>query len=119
MIARISSISGSVAFKGDTNDTRFSTTYEIEEDLKASGYDVKLSDPYVKEHTKIGRDIYQDCKDREIILLMTDHSQYTKLDLKKIKDLMAKEPLILDMRAIIPKNSAEEAGFEYHGLGRL
>jgi UDP-N-acetyl-D-mannosaminuronic acid dehydrogenase len=108
-----------VAFKGDTNDTRFSTTYEIEEDLKASGYDVKLSDPYVVENTRIGSDIYQDCKDDEIILLMTDHSQYTKIDLKKIKDSMAKEPLILDMRAIIPKKAAEEAGFEYHGLGRL
>ena len=108
-----------VAFKGDTNDTRFSTTYDIETDLKASGFDVKLSDPYVKEHTRIGGDIFQDCKDREIILLMTDHSQYTNIDIKKIKRSMAKEPLILDMRGIISRKAAEEAGFEYHGLGRL
>lgn len=108
-----------VAFKGDTNDTRFSTTYDIETDIKASGFDVKLSDPYVKEHTRIGRDIFQDCKDREIILLMADHSQYTNIDIKKIKSSMAKEPLILDMRGIISRKAAEEAGFEYHGLGRL
>ena len=108
-----------VAFKGDTNDTRFTSSYQIKSELESFGYNVKMSDPLVNEDREIGNDIYQDCKDRDILLLMTDHSQYANLDLRQIKLLMADNPLILDMRALIDRKTAEEAGFEYHGLGRL
>ena len=37
-----------VAFKGDTNDTRFTPCYTIENNLSGSGYNIRLSDPFVK-----------------------------------------------------------------------
>ena len=109
-----------VAFKGDTDDTRFTTTYQIARELGYHGYSVVLSDPFVKTgEIKITQDIYEASSGKDFFLLITDHSDYSKIDLKKLKAVMSPNPLMLDTRAIISRHDAELAGFEYHGLGRL
>ena len=109
-----------VAFKGDTDDTRFTPSYEIFDYLKRYNFNVTMSDPYVKDtKVKIVGDIFSASKNAEILLILTEHSEYKNIDLNKLKGVMNKSPLIFDTRGVIDKNEATRIGFEYHGLGRL
>ena len=109
-----------VAFKGDTDDTRFTPAYEIFDYFRMNKFNVTLSDPYVKDdHKNIDRDIFSASENANILLILTDHSDYKNIDLKKLKEVMDKSPLIFDTRGIVDRNEATKFGFEYHGLGRL
>lgn len=108
-----------VAFKGDTDDTRFTPSFKIKETLEAQGKKVRLSDPFVKSVDGIISDIYKASKGSDVFVVVTDHQEYKKIDLKKLKSIMNTSPLIIDARALIKRSEAESLGFEYHGLGRL
>lgn len=109
-----------VAFKGDTDDTRFSTAFLIESELEKRGFRVSLTDPFVvSEDRPIKADINDAASDCEILLVLADHSAYYKINLNKLKLEMAPNPLIIDTRGVISRMEAERHGFEYHGLGRL
>ncbi len=107
-----------VAFKGDTNDTRFTPCYTIEKNLSKSGYNIVLSDPFVKSE-KIIPDPYDAVRQSDALVLLTDHSLYKNLDLHKINKLMNNKSIIIDCRGLIDRKKAESIGFEYHGVGRL
>jgi UDP-N-acetyl-D-mannosaminuronic acid dehydrogenase len=107
-----------VAFKGDTDDTRFSPTYEIRDALIHSNFTVRLSDPFVTGNG-IFSNFYEASNCGDLILLLTDHSDYTQIDLKRLKVLMNSNPVIVDTRGVISKDDALKNGFEYHGVGRL
>ena len=109
-----------ISFKRDTDDTRFTPAYQIYDYLTEHNYEVTMSDPYVKEDKlKIIDDLYSASTKSDILLILTDHSEYKKIELKKLKEIMNHEPLIFDTRGIIDRNEANINGFEYHGLGRL
>lgn len=109
-----------VSFKGDTDDTRFTPSFAIAESLSGMGYDVIMSDPFVKVgRTKIVNDLYRAAFGCELLLLLTDHTMYKKLDLERLKEVMSHKSLIIDTRGVIGKDEAIAAGFQYHGLGRL
>lgn len=69
-----------------------------------------------KEYTIIP-DIYEAAKGSEILLLLTDHKMYKNIDLKKLKEVMAANPVIVDTREIIDREAATKEKFEYSGLG--
>lgn len=109
-----------VAFKGDTDDIRFTPTFDIAGNLISLGFEVKLTDPYVKiSDVMINQDIYESATGSEVLILLTDHEEYKKIDLKRLRSIMAHFPLIIDCRGIISRDQALEIGFEYHGYGRL
>ena len=64
-------------------------------------------------------DFYEASRSSDIFLLLTDHSDYKKINLELLKSLMADNPLIIDTRGFISKEMAKKLGFEYHGYGRL
>ena len=107
-----------VAFKSDTDDTRFTPSFTIWDDLTRKGFSVRMADPFVT-----GKDIYRDpytaSEGSDILLVVTDHSDYRKIDLARLKNIMTENPLIIDTRGMIDRNIAVKHGFEYHGLGRL
>ena len=107
-----------VAFKSDTDDTRFTPSFTIMDDLTRKGFSVRMADPFVT-----GKDIYRDpysaSEGSDILLVVTDHSDYRKIDLARLKNIMTENPLIIDTRGMIDRNIAVKHGFEYHGLGRL
>jgi UDP-N-acetyl-D-mannosaminuronic acid dehydrogenase len=107
-----------VSFKEDTNDTRFTPCFTIEGNLKKDNFKVKLSDPFVAE-SNIIRDPYEAAKDSDIIVILTKHSAYKNLDLKKLNKIMKENPLIIDTRGLFDRGTAASLGFEYHGVGRL
>ena len=109
-----------VAFKGDTDDTRFTPAFEIADTLRTRIYEIKLTDPFVNTpNVTINHDIYESCIDSEILLLLTDHTEYKDLDLMRLKSIMRGRPLIIDTRGLISRDHAVDLGFEYHGYGRL
>lgn len=109
-----------VAFKGDTDDTRFTPSFEIAENLKSRVFEVKFTDPFVISHSiAIEHDIYRSSVGSEILLLLTDHTEYRELDLFRLKSIMRGKPLIIDTRGLISRDHAADLGFEYHGYGRL
>lgn len=109
-----------VAFKGDTDDTRFTPAFEIADILRSRGVEVIFTDPFVNIHNlTINHDMYESSLGSEILLLLTDHSEYGKLDLKRLKSMMGRRPLIIDTRGIISRDHAIDIGFQYHGYGRL
>ena len=107
-----------VAFKGDTDDTRFTPSFIIRDDLTRKGFSVRMVDPFVT-----GKDIYRNpytaSEGSGILLVVTDHSDYRKIDLARLKNIMTENPLIIDTRGMIDRDIAVMHGFEYHGLGRL
>ena len=107
-----------VAFKGDTDDTRFTPSFIIRDDLTRKGFSVRMVDPFVT-----GKDIYRNpytaSEGSGILLVVTDHSDYRKIDLERLKNIMAENALIIDTRGMIDRDTAYKHGFEYHGLGRL
>lgn len=109
-----------VAFKNDTDDTRYTPTFEIADILRSRGYEINLTDPFVNAtNVTINHDIYESSIDSEILILLTDHTRYKELDLRKLKTIMGSRPLIMDARGIIRGDHAINMGFEYHGYGRL
>lgn len=107
-----------VAFKGDTDDTRFAPSLVIRDELVSRKYGVRMTDPYVVGDS-IFKDLYDSCTGSNIIVILTDHSCYKDIDLHRLKSLAAEYPMILDTRGMVDRIKALEAGFEYHGLGRL
>ena len=107
-----------IAFKGDTDDTRFSPATKIRDGLIRVGFGVKLTDPFVIGEG-IVMDLYEACTKSDVTVLLTDHSEYRSIDLSKMKSVMGPGPLIIDTRGMISKDEAVRIGFEYHGIGRL
>ncbi len=107
-----------IAFKGDTNDTRYTPSFKIRDGLIEKKYKVILTDPYVAGED-IHKDFYEACHESDILVLLTDHSEYRKIDLQKLRSIMRPDPLIIDSRGLIPRENAVKNGFEYRGVGRL
>ena len=109
-----------VAFKNDTDDIRYTPTFEVADILKSRQYEITLSDPFVNiPNITIHHNIYKSLIGSEILLLLTDHIEYKELDLRRLKLIMGSRPLIIDTRGIISKDHAVTMDFEYHGFGRL
>lgn len=107
-----------VAFKGDTDDTRFTPSFIIRDELNRRKYEVRLTDPHVSMEG-VSKDLYDTCKGSDIIVILTDHAEFKNIDLRRLKSIVRVNPMILDTRGIVVKDKAVESGFEYHGIGRL
>lgn len=116
--AKIVAVAG-VAFKGDTDDTRFTPAFPIRKELESKGVSVRLTDPFVVTVEGVTKDIYQAANGADAFILVADHSAYKDINLKQLKSVMKESPLIIDARAFIKRADAEALGFEYHGFGRL
>lgn len=109
-----------VAFKGETDDTRYSPAFQIGDELAKEGHFIRYTDPYVKNlSAELFHDLYEAASGASIVIFTSDHNEYRQVDLEKLKQAMDKDPLIIDTRAVLDRKAAKEHGFEYHGLGRL
>lgn len=94
------------------------SSFSIRDNLTRKGFIVRMVDTLVT-----GKDIYQDLftasEGSGIWLVVTDHSDYRKIDLVRLKDIMIENPLIIDTGGMINRDTLYKHGFEYHWLGRL
>jgi len=108
-----------IAYKGDTCDVRGTPSKKVIEALMAAKANVFSHDPFVTQDFggKFSNDLKEVISSADCIVIMTDHSEYKKLELKKISSLLNKPCVIVDGRRVLnPKNALEE-GFGYFGIG--
>lgn len=88
-----------LAFKAEIDDIRESLSFKVRKALLRERADLILHDPYIKEYTygPIEQDVYKAIEDADLIFIATNHKEYRKLDIKKVKQLAKKNCLVCDV----------------------
>lgn len=114
-----------LTFKPDTDDMRDAPALIIIEELNRLGAKVKAYDPIVSQ-TGIGHGLSSVIIETDPVMLadgcdalvlVTDWQEFLKLDYAKMAKLM-NNPVAIDGRNFLDRESLEKAGFHYVGIGR-
>lgn len=115
-----------LAFKGDTDDIRYSPAIVIVKNLLQNGAIIQAFDPEAMENSEIEigqnsnisyhENEYEACREVDCLVIATEWQQFSKLDLEKVKKL-SKKAKILDLRNMLNAQEAREIGFEYKSIG--
>jgi UDPglucose 6-dehydrogenase len=113
-----------LAFKANTDDTRFSPAIALIERLVEMGARVKAYDPEAMERAKeilpnieYAKSPYEVAEESEALILATEWDQFKKLDWDRVQKSMVR-PLILDGRNLLSPKEMRAKGFEYRCFGR-
>jgi UDPglucose 6-dehydrogenase len=113
-----------LAFKANTDDTRFSPALEVVKELLRQGAQVQATDPEAISGAKAWfpaasyhEDPYEALRDAEVGLICTEWDVYRDLDWERAGKLMARR-LVVDGRNLCSPKRMRELGFEYHSFGR-
>ena len=114
-----------LTFKPETDDMRDSPSLAILPALADKGALIRAHDPEgIDEARKLLPEnildfdsIYEAIHEADAVGLMTEWNQYRGLDLKKVKNTM-KGNVFVDLRNVYEREAMENAGFEYHCVGR-
>ena len=113
-----------LAFKPNTDDTRFSPSKVVIPLLHDEGARVQVFDPVASDDFR--RDFpdldyktnaYDAIKGADALILMTEWNEFRSLDLKRIKTLL-KSPVFIDTRNIYDPRDMKEKGFIFVCTGR-
>jgi UDPglucose 6-dehydrogenase len=113
-----------LAFKPETDDTRFSPTKVVIPILESEGAKVQVYDPVASDDFK--RDFpeldyktnaYDAIDGADAIVLMTEWNEFRSLDLKRVKKLL-KSPVFIDTRNIYDPHVMKDKGFTFVCTGR-
>jgi UDPglucose 6-dehydrogenase len=55
--------------------------------------------------------------DANALVIVTEWDAFRALDLRRVKELL-REPILVDLRNIYPREEVETLGFRYVGIGR-
>jgi len=112
-----------LSFKPNTNDTREAPSITIINKFLELGAEVRVYDPVVKEYPDnmdkgaiMAASPYRAVKGANLMVLVTEWSQFYDLDFKKIKNLMA-NCNIIDGRNILDRQKLQKMGFKYASIG--
>lgn len=112
-----------LAFKGGTDDLRSSPALAVLERLVSAGARIRAHDPAVPAGAtvtpgvEVVDDPYAACTGAEVLVVLTDWSQFRSLDLDRVASLMA-TPRVLDARNVLDVATLERCGFVVHRLDR-
>tara|TARA_R110002126_G_scaffold4498_4_gene23675 strand:+ start:607 stop:1908 length:1302 start_codon:yes stop_codon:yes gene_type:complete len=115
-----------LAFKPNTDDMREAPAVVLIESLLGAGATVVVHDPeamkMAQEHYLGDRVEYADrpmdaLPDADALILVTEWNEFRRPDFDAIKAAL-KQPTIFDGRNIWPRESVEQLGFKYAGIGR-
>jgi UDPglucose 6-dehydrogenase len=113
-----------LAFKANTDDTRFSPALEVVSKLVAEGADVHATDPQAMTKARgilpgvsYHDDAYGALKDADGALVCTEWDAFRQIDWKRAGNMMARK-LIIDGRNLYSPQAMRDLGFEYHSFGR-
>ena len=114
-----------LAFKGDTDDIRYSPAIAIIKELLKEGAKIQAFDPEAMENTQnelkndnisYHQNPYEASKDAEILVIATEWEEFKDLDLDKLKTNL-KNPTIIDLRNLLNPKIAKDKGFKYFAIG--
>ncbi|GFZ33972.1 NDP-sugar dehydrogenase [Clostridium zeae] len=102
-----------LAMKDYSNDDRISPPIDICNILIEKGAEVRAFDPVVPTKYSFKVDSQGEAlKDADIVMVLAKQHEFN-LECRELKSFMSKNPICMDTKAIIDKNKAIEAGFEY------
>ena len=103
-----------MAYKADSDDTRYSPAMKLIGCLRGEGAQVQTHDPHIANTLSLE----SACHDAEIVILAVNHSEFRRLDLRKIARLAKKGCLMVDCWGMINPRAAEKCRIQYLGFGR-
>jgi UDPglucose 6-dehydrogenase len=113
-----------LAFKPNTDDLREAPAIEIIHLLQSEGARVKAYDPAATEAARsmlpgveLCGDAYSVAEGADALLLLTQWSEFRRLDLVRIQHSM-RLPLLVDGRNLYDPAEMVRRGFRYHAIGR-
>jgi UDPglucose 6-dehydrogenase len=117
-----------LAFKPETDDLRNAPSIYLIEALQKEEAILRLYDPEAMDNMKsifpenTPRLVYDDnpydaVQEANATLVVTEWEEFRKLDLEKMKKLMA-NPIIIDGRNVFDPAEVSRQGFEYYSVGR-
>lgn len=114
-----------ISFKGDTFDTRSSPAVAVIRLLAEEGIQVRAFDPLADETAEsllgdlaeLCSDAYGAAEGSDALVVATEHSQFKKLDLARLRRSM-RSGMLIDGRNLLDPELVSRAGFSYVGVGR-
>ncbi len=113
-----------LTFKPNTDDMRDSPSIAVVRTLQDAGATVRAYDPEGMEQAKLVLDNVTYCQSSyeamdgaDALVIVTEWDAFRALDLNRAKSLL-KEPILVDLRNIYPREAVEKAGFRYTSVGR-
>jgi UDPglucose 6-dehydrogenase len=113
-----------LAFKANTDDTRFAPAIAVIQRLLEQGARVKAYDPEAMDRAKAilpnveyAKSAYEVAEDSEALVIATEWNEFKKLDWDRVQKAMLR-PLILDGRNLLSPKEMRARGFEYRCFGR-
>lgn len=95
-----------LAFRGNVADDRNSPSYDLVEELRNLGYKVRVHDPYLEKPSReveFHRDLGNALKGVQAVIVATDHSVYSQLDIKEMEKMAGGELLVFDARGVLDR----------------
>ena len=107
------------AYKGEVKEARNSPAGKVIHKLMSLRGKVVVYDPYCNESfgARKAGDLMEAARGADCILILTDHKEFSKLELPRIKALMKENPILVDGRRIINPVEAKSQGFIYVAIG--
>jgi len=113
-----------LAFKPNTDDMRDAPSLPLVKSLLEQGASISAYDPVAIDNARkmlpgieFARDAYAAAKDADVLVVVTEWDEFRGLNLDRFASTM-RGKLIVDLRNVYNRAEAEEAGFDYVGLGR-
>jgi UDPglucose 6-dehydrogenase len=117
-----------LAFKPGTDDIREAPSLKIVQALLEEGSILRMHDPQATPNAQQvfpearGRvtyctSAYEAARGAHALLLLTEWEEFRRLDLIRLRHLM-ELPVLVDGRDLYDPETARQAGFEYHSVGR-
>ncbi|AOV08798.1 nucleotide sugar dehydrogenase [Sporosarcina ureilytica] len=107
-----------LSFKGDIDDMRTSPSLTVIDEMEKLGLTVASFDPYIKEieHPTQKLTLEEAVEGANIVVIVTDHTQFKQLAPEKVGSLVANK-VIFDTKNILTETDWTAAGFEHYLLG--
>jgi UDPglucose 6-dehydrogenase len=113
-----------LSFKPGTDDVRLSPALTLIRRLLGDGAEVVGYDPEARDgakrevpQMKVVDDAYDAVADAHCVVLATEWDEFARLDLAKMRELMA-YPIVVDARNLFDPAEMAQAGFVYYPTGR-
>ena len=109
-----------LAFKANTDDTRFSPAISVIELLLAAGAKVTAFDPVVKQvkdlAIEVNSEIMQCVENADAIVVLTEWQEFKSVK-PELVGKSVKQKIIIDSRNLLDKSKWEKSGFRFIGNG--
>jgi UDPglucose 6-dehydrogenase len=115
-----------LAFKAETDDIRESPAIAIVRELLKEGARIRVYDPaamakaqdsFASDPVTFANDPYQTALGSDALLILTEWTEFAKLDLHRIRTLL-KHPIIIDGRNLYNPRQMVTSGLTYYSTGR-